>query len=80
MKVKLLGEKAGLESINVLHNQIVLSYSQLPQGVKPRNLNEIDPAARAGKNAYWINLANLEDENWQEVLVRVLHKLANEAQ
>jgi transcription-repair coupling factor (superfamily II helicase) len=80
MKVKLLGEKAGLESINVLHNQIVLSYPQLPQGVKPRNLNEIDPAVRAGKNAYWINLANLEDENWQEVLVRVLHKLANEAQ
>jgi len=80
MKVKLLGEKAGLEAINVLHNQLVLSYPQLPQGVKPRNLNEIDPAARAGKNAYWINLANLEDENWQEVLVRVLHKLANEAQ
>lgn len=80
MKVKLLGEKAGLESINVLHNQIVLSYPQLPQGVKPRNLKEIDPAVRAGKNAYWINLANLEDENWQEVLVRVLHKLADEAQ
>ncbi|GAA5343314.1 MAG: transcription-repair coupling factor [Anaerolineaceae bacterium] len=80
MKVKLLGEKAGLEAINVLHNQLVLSYPQLPQGVKPRNLKEIDPAARAGKNAYWINLANLEDEDWQEVLVRVLHKLANEAQ
>ncbi|HBG59175.1 MAG TPA: transcription-repair coupling factor [Anaerolineaceae bacterium] len=77
MKVKLLGEKAGLESINVLHNQLVLSYPQLPQGVKPRNLNEIDPAARAGKNAYWINLGNLAGEDWKDVLVRVLHKLAN---
>jgi len=77
MKVKLLGEKAGLESINVLHNQLVLSYPQLPQGMKQRNLNEIDPAARAGKNAYWINLGNLAGEDWKDVLVRVLHKLAN---
>jgi len=77
MKVKLLGEKAGLEAINVLHNQLVLSYPQLPQGMKQRNLNEIDPAARAGKNAYWINLGNLAGEDWKDVLVRVLHKLAN---
>jgi hypothetical protein len=66
-----------LEAINVLHNQLVLSYPQLPQGMKQRNLNEIDPAAKAGKNAYWINLGNLAREDWKDVLVRVLHKLAN---
>ncbi|HAE86247.1 MAG TPA: transcription-repair coupling factor [Anaerolineaceae bacterium] len=80
MKVKLLAGKAGLEAINMLRNQIVLSYPELPQGMRQRRLREIDPVARAGKNAYWINFANLADEDWQEVLVRVLHKLANEAQ
>ena len=45
--------------------------------MKQRNLNEIDPAARAGKSAYWINLGNLAGEDWKDVLVRVLHKLAN---
>jgi len=38
-------------------------------------LREVDPIARAGKNAYWINLAGLRSETWQEVLVRVLRKL-----
>jgi len=46
----------------MLHDQLVLSYPPLPEGVKQRNLKEIDPAARAGKNAYWINMSNLKDE------------------
>jgi len=79
MKVKLLGEKAGLEAISMLHDQLVLSYPPLPEGVKQRNLKEIDPAARAGKNAYWINMSNLKDEPWQDVLMRILHKLIKNA-
>ena len=75
MKIKILGENAGLESISIINNQLILSYPPLPKGARQRGLREVDPIARAGKNAYWINLAGLRSETWQEVLVRVLHKL-----
>jgi transcription-repair coupling factor (superfamily II helicase) len=75
MKIKILGEKVGLESISIVNNQLVLSYPPLSKGVNSRGLPAVDPAARAGKNAYWINLAGLKDESWQAVLVRVLRKL-----
>ena len=75
MKIKILGEKVGLESISIVNNQLVLSYPPLSKGVNSRGLLAVDPAARAGKNAYWINLAGLKDESWQTVLMRVLRKL-----
>ncbi len=75
MKVKLLGEAIGLESIGMVNGQLVLTYPPLPQDVKQRNLKEIDPAARVGRNSYWINLANLKGETWQTALVRILRKL-----
>ena len=75
MKIKILGEKVGLESISIVNNQLVLSYPPLSKGVNSRGLPAVDPAARAGKNAYWINLTGLKDESWQTVLVRVLRKL-----
>jgi len=75
MKIKILGESAGLDSISMINNQLVLSYPPLPKGARQRGLPELDPAARAGKNAYWINLAGLKTESWQDVLVRVLKKL-----
>ncbi|MCZ2144577.1 MAG: transcription-repair coupling factor [Anaerolineales bacterium] len=75
MKIKILGEKVGLESISIVNNQLVLSYPPLSKGVNSRGLPAVDPATRAGKNAYWINLTGLKDESWQTVLVRVLRKL-----
>lgn len=75
MKVKLAGEAAGLDSIGIINQQLILNYPPLPAGIKERNLPEVDPGARAGKNAYWINLKTLGDENWHETLLRVLHKL-----
>ncbi|HPS33033.1 MAG TPA: hypothetical protein PKW57_05975, partial [Anaerolineaceae bacterium] len=75
MKIKIMGQNAGLESISIINNQLVLSYPPLPKGTTQRGLPEVDPSARAGKNAYWVNLAGLRNESWQEVLVRVLRKL-----
>ena len=75
MKVKLAGEEAGLESVSLVNQQLILSYPALPQGMKERGLPEIDPVARVGRNAYWINIRNLAEEPWQIALMRVLRKL-----
>ncbi len=76
MRVKLAGEAIGLESIGMIKQQILLTFPPLPQGVKDRGLPEIDPLARAGRNAYWIDIKNLDGETWQEALIRILQKLA----
>ena len=75
MKVKLAGEEVGIESVAMINQQILLNFPPLPQGVKERGLPEIDPLARAGRNAYWINLKNLQGETWQQALLRILNKL-----
>ena len=75
MQVKLTAEVIGLESVTMTSQQLLLTFPLLPQGVKERGLPEIDPLARAGKNSYWINLKDLKDETWREVLIRILQKL-----
>jgi len=75
MKVKLAGEEAGVESVTIVNQQLLLSYPTLPQGIKERGLPDVDPAARAGRNAYWINIRNLGEEPWQDALLRILQKL-----
>ncbi len=76
MKIKILAAKVGLETISIVNNQLILSYPPLPQGIKQRKLMEVDPLARTGKNAYWIALAGLEQNQWREILVQVLVKLS----
>jgi len=80
MKVKLRGEAAGIESISINNNQILLSYPALPNGIKDRGLPEVDPNARAGRNAYWVNIANLDKEAWQTRLLGILQKILQSAQ
>lgn len=80
MKVKLRGEAAGIESISINNNQILLSYPALPNGIKERGLPEVDPNARAGRNAYWVNIANLDKEAWQTRLLGILQKILQSAQ
>ncbi len=75
MKVKLRGEAAGLDSISINNNQILLSYPPLPNGVKDRGLPEIDPSARAGKNGYWVNIADMSRDEWKTHLLNILQKI-----
>ena len=77
MQVKLAAEEIGLESVTQVNQQLLLTFPPLPQGIKDRGLPEIDPLARAGKNAYWINLADLKGKTWREALLRILQKLKN---
>ena len=75
MRVKILGEARGLDSISFAGQQIVLNYPPLPEGVKDRGLREIDAPARAGRNAYWIKPESTAREHWQQLLLDVLEQI-----
>ncbi|MBW6466188.1 MAG: transcription-repair coupling factor [Brevefilum sp.] len=75
IKIKLLAALVGLASVNFEGRQIVLSYPQLPEGIKARNLPELGMPVMAGKNAYRINFSDPDHEPWQAVLVETLGKI-----
>jgi len=82
MKVKLRAETAGLASVMMEGEQIVLRYPPLPEGVTSRNLPSIDlevgiGVVRTGKNAYWMPLGSKNGNGesspaWREKLLDVL--------
>ncbi len=71
LRVKLLAARAGLVSISVEADQMVLRFPQLPVGVQARDLPPIGYQTRAGRNAYWMKF-DPEGESWREHLLRVL--------
>lgn len=77
MKLKILGEDIGLESISFVNGQIVLQYPPLPEGVKERPLAFIDAKARIGRNAYWLQI-NPEMPDWQDKLLQILKTLKDQ--
>jgi transcription-repair coupling factor (superfamily II helicase) len=74
IRVKLRAEKAGLTSVAVEGEQIVLRYPPLPNGVTTRELKFVHPSARAGKNAYWMQF---EESNpaWKQELLDVIDEI-----
>ncbi len=74
MRVKLLAETAGLASVTLENDQLVLRYPPLPDGFPARNLPNLGPQARAGKNAYWLPL-NGSPDSWKDRLIETLRKL-----
>ncbi len=73
LKIKLKAENCGLAAVTVENNHLVLRYPQLPEGVKERDLMDIDPNFRRGKNAYWIQLTDKID--WKINLENALGNL-----
>ena len=71
MRVKLCGEAAGLATISIEGEQIVLRFPPLPEGVSTRNLPNIGFGTRSGKNAYWMPLQG-NGGPWQKTLLEVL--------
>jgi len=53
MRLKLRAEDAGLVSVAMEGDQIVLRYPPLPEGMT-RKMPNPGPGVRAGKNAYWM--------------------------
>jgi len=74
MRIKLLGEKAGLSSITLENEQLVLRFPPLPEGFPPRNLPNLGSQVRGGKNAFWMAV-NETEAGWKERLVEVLNQL-----
>jgi transcription-repair coupling factor (superfamily II helicase) len=79
IKIKLLSENAGLASVTLEGDQIVLRFPPLPEGVSSRNLPNIQMGTRAGKNAYWLPL-NGKGEAWPEHLLGVLSAIIETCQ
>ena len=67
MRVKLLAERAGLASVSIESEQIVLRFPPLPEGAATRNLPFIGAPVRTGKNAYWVPMNSEGD--WKERLL-----------
>jgi transcription-repair coupling factor (superfamily II helicase) len=76
IRVKLRAEKAGLTSVGVEGDQIVLHYPPLPAGVVSRELKFVHPSARAGKNAYWMQFSE-SDSSWKQELLDVITEIVN---
>ncbi len=72
MRVKILAVNAGLTSINVEGNQMVLRF---PEGIIPDEDIKLPPQVRIGKSAFWVHF-NPEDHDWPDILVDLLEKLS----
>ena len=76
LRVKLKSERCGLASITVEGDHLVLRFPPLPEGIKERNLPDIGPNFRRGKNAYWIQIN--DKTNWKICLDTALLSLDNQ--
>jgi len=70
-RVKVQAEAAGLTSVTIEGEQIVLRYPPLVEGVNSRNLPNIGTQVRSGKNAFWMPLGSDEQE-WKTRLLETL--------
>jgi transcription-repair coupling factor (superfamily II helicase) len=77
MKVKLRAEAAGLASVGLEGDQLVLRYPPLPEGVTSRNLTNLGGSVRTGKNAFWMPY-NSQNGDWREQLLEILTQLTSE--
>ena len=73
MRIKLLAERAGLVSLTVEGDQIVMRYPAVPAGIQTMALPEIGQGARPGKNAYWMAMGN----EWRDTLPEALSAIIN---
>lgn len=72
MRVKLRAEMAGMISVTMEGEQLVLRYPPLPENAS-RNLPFVGLGVRSGRNAYWIS--NTGVENWQQKLLDTLGEI-----
>ncbi len=82
MRIKLRAETAGLLSVAMENDQVVLRYPPLPEGVT-RAMPNPGPGVRAGRNAFWmpVNAINGTGKaDWRERLLNVLSAIIEEWQ
>jgi len=71
MRVKLLAGEAGLASISMEGNQMILRF---PEGVIPPERTDLPSRVRVGKFAYWVRF-DPEGWDWPDLLVGILENL-----
>lgn len=74
LRVKLLAASAGLITVGVEGEQLVLRFPPAINGAQPRELAPIGYQTREGKNAYWMKFSSV-DESWRENLVLALEAI-----
>ncbi len=77
MRVKLRAEAAGLSSVSMEGEQIVLRYPPLPEGLT-RPMPDAGPGVRVGKNAYWMQAGVVDGKDWRERLLDALAEIVKE--
>ena len=70
LRIKLLAEKAGLESITGDINQLSLRFPSLPKNASPRQYPNLGKNARTSKNTIWLSIK--ANSTWQDRLVELL--------
>ena len=73
MKVKIMAVDAGLTSISVEGNQMILRF---PEEKAPDEHVNIPPEVRVGKSAYWVSFES-KGQDWPDFLVNLLETLSN---
>jgi transcription-repair coupling factor (superfamily II helicase) len=73
MSVKILAVDAGLTSISVEGDQMILRF---PGGMVPDPLMTLPSQVRVGKTAYWVHF-DPEAQDWPDFLVDLLETLSN---
>jgi len=71
--VKMRAEELGLTSIIMSGGQIILRYPPLASGQPRRNLPDLGPATRKGKDAYWLAFGGEDD--WPNRLINLLGEM-----
>ncbi len=72
MRVKIRAENAGLASVSMEGEQVVLRYPPLPEGMS-RKMPDPGPGVRIGRNAFWMPAGQPNGENdWREKLLDTL--------
>ena len=71
MRIKLLAGAAGLASISMEGNQMILRF---PEGVIPPERTDLPSRVRVGKFAYWVRF-DPEGRDWPDLLASILENL-----
>ena len=74
LRIRILAEKAGIASISIESNQLVLRYPSLEEGDNRRNLTNLGISVRTGRNAYWMVFDKMNFE-WKDRLLDILRTL-----
>jgi transcription-repair coupling factor (superfamily II helicase) len=73
LTVKIRANLAGLSSVGLEDDQIVLRFPSLPEERPARKLPDLKKA-RAGKNSYWMEYSP-DDPHWQKKVLDVLEQI-----